>query len=155
MLSKQRIGRIEWELSGQEFEAGIESLILLFAEIFLESVLTNGSESQLMQLVMHERQEPHLPQGMFLSEVIQPLRNAMRQALLKICPELNHTDADFCLQSIIVQLLNVLQIQNLFKGIDENEMPFLNKEKSIEHIVRFSTGGIRQYRRIETISEEG
>ena len=145
LLSEQRMNRIEQELFGPEFQMDIESLIRSFAEIFLEPFLTDRSGLQLMRLMMHERQDPHLPQDLFFSEVVQPTRNIMRQALIRVCPELSQTDADLCLYSIVAQLLNLLQTQVLFKRLDEKEMPILDKERSIEHIVNFSTGGIRQY----------
>jgi len=145
MLAGRRLSRMERELSGRESRMNVEALIGSFAEIFLESFVADARGSQVMRLMMHEKQEPHLPQGLFLREVIQPVRRIMRQALVRACPQLSQTNADLCLHSIVAQLLNLLQAQDLFKGLDEKEMPLLNREKSLEHIVRFSVGGIRQY----------
>ena len=61
----------------------------------------------------------------------------MRQALLVVCPEFNRVDADLCLHSIVAQLLNLIQAQDLFKGLDEEHMPLLNMEKSVKNIVKF------------------
>ena len=145
MLAGRRLSRMERELSGRESRMTIESLILSFAEIFLEPFFTDARGSQVMRLMMHERQEPHLPQGLCLTEVIKPVRDIMRQALVRACPQLSQTNADFCLHSIVAQLLNLLQAQDLFKGLDEKEMPLLNRQRSLEHIVKFSVGGISQY----------
>jgi len=45
----------------------------------------------------------------------------------------------------VAQLLNVIRAQELFKELDKQEMPLLDLKKSIEHVVRFSVGGVRQY----------
>ena len=49
------------------------------------------------------------------------------------------------IHSIVAQLLNLLQAQDLFKGLNEEQVPLLNIEKSINHIVKFSIGGIKQH----------
>ena len=145
LLAKQRIHRLEERFSEKDFQMNLESLIYSFVEIFLEPFIKNGSGNNLMKLMMHERYDPHLPKGLFLNEVVQPVRNTMRQALLVVCPELNRANADQCLHSIVAQLLNLLQAQHLFEGLKEEQVPLLNIEKSIKHIVKFSIGGIKQY----------
>ena len=145
LLTKQRIHRLEERFSEKDFQMNLESLIYSFVEIFMEPFIKNGYSNNLMKLMIHERYDPHLPKGLFLNEVVQPVRNTMRQALLVVCPELNRTNADQCLHSIVAQLLNLLQAQDLFKGLNEEQVSLLNIEKSINHIVNFSIGGIQQY----------
>ena len=144
-ITEERIRRINQNLSEKGYQTDLESLIRSFAEIFLESFLKDGSGQQLMRLMMHERQDPHLPKGLFLNEVIQPVISIMRKLLIEVCPELSHIDADLCLHSIVAQLLNVLQAQDLFGELDRKQMPILDLQRSIKFIVRFSAGGIRQY----------
>jgi len=72
----------------------LESLIYSFVEIFIEPFVKDNSGNNLMRLMMHERYDPHLPKGLFLNEVIQPVRNTMRQALILVCPELSRVDAE-------------------------------------------------------------
>ena len=144
IITKQRISRLEEGLFAEQSQVSLESLIRSFVEIFLEPFFKDGSGKNLMRLMMHERYDPHLPKGLFLNEVIKPVRNTMRQALLVLCPELKRVDADLCLHSIVAQLLNLIQAQDLFKDSDKKEIPLLDIEKSISHIVKFSSGGIRQ-----------
>jgi len=145
LLAEQRINRLEKRFSEKAFQMNLESLIYSFVEVFIEPFVKDNYGNNLMRLMMHERYDPHLPKGLFLNEVIQPVRNTMRQALLVVCPELNRVDADLCLHSIVAQLLNLIQAQDLFKGLNEEHMPLLNMEKSVKHIVKFSIGGIHQY----------
>lgn len=145
LLAEQRVDRLEKKFCEEDFQMNLESLIYSFVEIFLEPFVKDGSGNNLMRLMIHERYDPHLPKGLFLNEVIQPVRNTMSHALIMVCPELNRVDADLCLHSIVAQLLNLLQAQDLFKRLNEKQMPLLNMEKSINHIVKFSIGGISRY----------
>lgn len=145
LLTKQRIGRLEQYLSAQKSKMNLESLIRSFAEVFWEPLIKDRPSQNFMKLLIHETYDPHLPKGLFLNKIIHPLRNIMRQTLLLVCPGLNPMEADLCLHSIAAQLLNALQAQDLFKGIDEKDMPFLNLEKVLNHIVRFSAAGVRVY----------
>jgi len=143
-FTEQRIHRLEQSLKEYP-QINLESLLCSFAGIFLDPFVKGGLGRNLLRLMIHERQDPHLPKALFLNEVIQPVRNTMRQALLMVCPGLNRADADLCLHSIVAQLLNLLQAQDLFKGLSKKEMPLLDVKKSVGHIVTFSIGGIRQY----------
>ncbi len=145
LLAEQRVSRLEKKFSEKDFQMNLESLIYSFVEIFIEPFVKDNSGNNLMRLMMHERYDPHLPKGLFLNEVVQPVRNTMRQALIFVCPELSRVDAEQCLHSIVAQLLHLLQAQDLFKGLNEEHMPVLNIEKSVKHIVKFSIGGIHQY----------
>jgi hypothetical protein len=89
--------------------------------------------------------EPHLPKGLFLNKVIQPLRNSMQPKLLSMYSGLNQMEADLCLHSIAAQLISALQTQDLFKGSDVKDIPFMNMKKVLNHIVRFSVAGVQVY----------
>jgi hypothetical protein len=53
-------------------------------------------------------------------------------------------DADLCFHSIVAQLMSLVHAQDMFGGVDNKQMPLLDVEKGVSHIVRFSSGGIRQ-----------
>lgn len=144
-LTEQRVHSLERVLSSNDIQNNLQSFIQSFVEIFLEPFIKNSSGNCLMNLMMHERYDSHLPKELFLKEVIQPVRNTMRQALVMVCPRLNRVDADLCLHSIVAQILNLLHTQELYKGLDKKDMPILDIEKTVEHIVKFSVAGIRSY----------
>jgi len=145
LLTKQRITSLEKKLYEKDHHMALESLILVFVEIFIELFVKTASGSSFMKLMQHERHDPNLPKGLFLEEVVQPVRSIMREAFLVVCPELSRMEADLCLHSIVAQVINLMQAQDLFKGHNKEEMPLMDIEKSVEHIVKFSIGGVRQY----------
>jgi len=139
-----RINAVRDFLSNKSEQKTLEELIQIFAVAFLEPFLEVGSGQRLMELMMRERHDPHLPQHMFTEEIIQPVKTIMKEALSQIYPRLSDTTAELCIHSIVGQLFHVMQAQELFKGIDKTDMPILDIPKAIEHVVKFSVGGVRQ-----------
>ncbi|MCK4499414.1 CerR family C-terminal domain-containing protein, partial [Candidatus Babeliales bacterium] len=132
-------------LSNPSEQKTLEELIRIFATTFLEPFIKKGSGQRLMELMMRERYDPHLPPHMFVEEIIRPVKTIMKEALSQILPELTDTAAELCIHSIVGQLFHIMQAQELFKGMDKTDIPILDMPKAIEHTVKFSAGGIRQY----------
>lgn len=144
-LRDRRIDAIREFLSDKRERGTLEELIHRFAEAFLEPFLKDGSGQRLMALMMRERNDPHLPRHMFIEELVQPVKSIMKAALLQICPGLRDVEAELCIHSIVGQLVHVIQAQELFEGMDKTTVPVLDLPKALEHIMKFSAAGIRQY----------
>ena len=144
-IRDQRINSIRRILLNQTEQTALEALLQSFATEFLEPFREDGTGNRLMKLMMKERNEPHLSNQIFIDEVIQPVKNIMKDALIRICPGLHDTEADLCIHSIVGQLTHVLQARDLFKGMDITTAPVLDLPKALEHVVKFSAAGIRQY----------
>ncbi|MBW2331823.1 MAG: TetR/AcrR family transcriptional regulator [Deltaproteobacteria bacterium] len=144
-IRDQRIHGIRSVLLNQTEQTTLEALLQSFAAAFLEPFQKSGVGHRLMKLMMKERNEPHLPKQIFIDEVIKPVKNTMIDALTRVCPGLGGTEADLCIHSLVGQLTHVLQARDLFDGIDKTTTPILDLPKALEHIVKFSAAGIRQY----------
>jgi len=149
-IRDKRIYSIRKVLSDQRGQMDLEALLKSFTAAFLEPFRKGGSGHRLMVLMMRERNEPHLPKQIFIDEVVLPVKNIMKDALMRICPGLRDVEADLCVHSIVGQLTHVLQARDLFKGMDEATMRILDLSRATAHIVRFSQGGIRQYLKEES-----
>ncbi len=149
-LRDQRVNAVHEFLSNQPEQKTLEELIQLFATTFLEPFTEDGSGQRLMVLMMRERHDPHLPQHMFIEEIIQPVKTIMKEALSQIHSGLSDTAAELCIHSIVGQLFHVMQAQELFKGMDKTDMPILDMPKAIEHVVKFSVGGILVFKNKNT-----
>ena len=144
-IRDQRIHSIRRVLLNQTEQTTLEEVLQSFTTAFMEPFREDGSGNRLMKLMMRERNEPHLSKQIFIDEVIQPVKNIMKDALIRICPGLHDTEADLCIHSIVGQLTHVLRVRDLFKGMDITTTPVLDLPKALEHIVKFSAAGIRQY----------
>ncbi len=87
----------------------------------------------------------HLPVDMFLDDIITPTLNAMRNALVKICPGIDESKIPFVVLSIVGQLLHVLHVKAIFQQMDEAALPKFDLAQVIDHVVEFSTAGIRVF----------
>jgi AcrR family transcriptional regulator len=148
-IRHQRIHSIHRILLKQTEQTSLEALLQSFAADFLEPFRKGGIGHRLMKLMMRERNEPHLPKQIFINEVIQPVKNIMKDALIQICPGMHDTETFLCIHSIVGQLTHVLQAHDLFAGMDKTTTPILDLPKTLEHIVKFSAAGIRQYLKAE------
>ncbi|MCK4914347.1 MAG: TetR/AcrR family transcriptional regulator [Planctomycetes bacterium] len=67
-----RINAVRGFLSNKSEQKTLEELIHIFATAFLEPFLEESGGPKLMELMMRERYDSHLPQHMFVEEIIQP-----------------------------------------------------------------------------------
>ena len=144
-IRNQRIDAIQNLLSEKGKNVTLEELVYSFSTAFLEPFLKEDSGQRLMALMMRERYDPHLPQHMFVKEIIQPVKTIMKDALLQTCPGLSDTGAELCIHSIVGQLVHIIQAQELFKGMDKTTVPVLDLPKAVEHVIKFSVGGVREF----------
>jgi AcrR family transcriptional regulator len=119
----------------------IEATVRDFVTPFLE----DDTGRRLTKLVLQERDGPHLPRDFFVSEVIGPLRRATVERLRPACSALDDTTLELCLDSLVAQLLHLIHSWSLYAGADKAQMPLLDTERALAHIVAFSTAGIRHF----------
>lgn len=112
---------------------------------FVAPFLGEDSGQRLMKLVVHERDDPHLPKGFFMTEVIEPLRRTTVEPLKRTCSALDDVTIDLCLDSIVAQLLHLIHTRSFYEGVDKDQRPILDTERTLTHIVAFSIAGIRHF----------
>jgi AcrR family transcriptional regulator len=124
-------------------ETYLEDLIKSFATAFIEPIKDKRKAYQIIKLMDYEMVEPHLPKNMFLEEMIIPIFNAMQNALGKIYPGLDKSKVHLILFSIIGQLLHLIRVHTLFDQSYSIQLPGFDLDEAINHIVKFSSAGIR------------
>jgi len=132
-------------MSDNENVPSLEELLRAFAKSFLGPLVENGKSEQLMKLITREMLEQQLPVDMFIDEVIKPTMAAMTDAMAKVCPKLDKSEMAMLLFSVVGQLLHLVRIRAMFKDATDGEMMKMDLAESVEHIVKFSAAGIRDY----------
>jgi AcrR family transcriptional regulator len=141
-----RIAGIEKVLSQREGHYCLEDLLKTFAETFIGPLVEASRASRLSRLTARECIEQHLPVRMFADEVMKPTMNSMRTALLQTCPDLDESRIPLVTFSLVGQLIHVVHIRAMFEQWgDDLDVPMIDVEKAIDHIVKFSAAGIRAY----------
>jgi AcrR family transcriptional regulator len=132
----------------------LEKLLHAYSVDFLEPFSDPQRSQRFMQLFFRELAEQRLPKNMFLEEMAAPVMAAMEDALAVLCPNLNKHDAQMSALSITGQLVHIMQVKVLFEGApglasgesrggQGHSIASINIDDAIDHIVKFSAGGIR------------
>ena len=140
-----RIGGIREVMSRNSGNPSLEDLLRSYANAFIEPMVDESRGRRLMKLMVREMLDRHLPQNMFLKEMIIPVMAALQQALVKVCPGLEKSKAQLAMLSIAAQLIHVVHIKAMFEQTDNAEMPKFDLTEAVDHIVKFSAAGIRAY----------
>lgn len=145
-MRDSRIASIERIYQKKEQKPSLDELIKSFADEFIGSIVDTQKTSRLGKLMAREYINKHLPENMFLNEIMMPTVNAMQKALMLTFPNLDESKIPLIVFSIIGQLVHLVHVRELFKE-DTNELirKAFNSNEIINHIVKFSCAGIRAY----------
>lgn len=123
--------------------ARLEDVIEAFARSFVEPLQDPKKGRTMCHLYSREMMQPLLPKGMIFVEMIDPIRDTMREAFAKVYPGLEGRKAVFALHGLVGQLLHFLQSAQMYQdsGIDDN--PFSNMQEWLEYTVDFTAAGLR------------
>ena len=145
-LRDKRITPIRMMMEEQSVEdMTLEKLLRTFAEAFLGPLLEdedNSGGGQFIHLIMHEMLDPRLPPELFANEVVRPIQKVWREALLMVCPSLDETVGQLCIQSMIAQLIHSFRPRRLFSNAGTYPV---DRNAVVDHIVRFTAAGMRDY----------
>jgi len=121
----------------------LEKLLHAYSVDFLKPFSDPQRSQRFMQLFFRELAEQRLPKNMFLEEMAAPVMGAMEDALAVLCPNLNKHDVQMSVLSITGQLVHIMQVRVLFEGAQGHSITSIDIDEAIDHIVKFSAGGIR------------
>jgi len=140
-----RIASIDKVISQNDDKPPLEELLKSFSEAFIGSLVDESRARRFCKLWAREMIDQHLPPNMFVDNIITPTLTAMYDALIKTCPGLDESKIPFVVLSVVGQLLHVLHVKAIFEQSNETAMPKFDLAQTIDHIVKFSTSGIRVY----------
>jgi hypothetical protein len=126
-------------------EPRLEDLLRSYADSFLSPLADGDHSCRFVHLMAREMIDPHLPQGMLITEMIGPVMMALSEALCAVSPGLDQRNARPIILSIVGQLVYTVCAVHMFESSEDPELPPLDLNEMIEHIVKFSAAGIRGY----------
>ncbi len=141
-LRDRRIEAIRRDMSGVE-DPSLEYFLETFANGFMDPLVGNGRGQLFLAFINREMAAPHLPQEVFLENFLNPLMTVAGDALARVAPPMDPGAVRLCLMSMVGQLLHALMVRMHFTP--EGHSPVLPGDLGdhIEHIVRFTAGGVR------------
>ncbi len=145
VMRDTRLASIEKVMSQKGGNPSLEELLTSYANAFVEPLVDKDKGSRFIKLMSREMVDRHLPQNVFLDEMIIPVMNALQQALIRICPNLDKVNARLSILSLIGQLVHTSIAEIMLEQGDNPEMQKFELAKVVQHIVKFSAAGIQAY----------
>lgn len=145
-LADIRVNSINDYMAKDSSNINLEGLLTAFSHAFLQP-LVDKSGNVILELMVREMLDPHLPAGMFFEQTIMPVLVTFQKALLKICPRLTPDVAILCIRSVISQLLHIILAKKVFPEVGEGLDTKSGDLFGVDHIVRFSAAAIRDFQK--------
>ncbi len=142
-MREVRLASIEQVMAQQAGEPSLEDLLNSYANAFVEPLVGAQAGRRFIKLMAREMVDQHLPQNIFLEEMIMPVMIALQQALVRICPGLDEASARLAILSVVGQLVQTVTAETMLEQSDRPELPKLELAEVVKHIVKFSAAGIR------------
>lgn len=126
-------------------DATLEDLLRAFSWAFLNPLGDEERGARLFKIMVREMLDPHLPSSMFFEEVIRPVVNSLAEAITKVCPGIDTTNAALCVHSIVAQLLHTVHTKKILARVESLPWEIPQFEDFVNHIVKFSAAAIRSF----------
>jgi AcrR family transcriptional regulator len=140
-LTGRRVAALRALLAGDPPE--LASVVHTFALAFLAPLHGSVRGRETMLLLLHEMVDGQLPANMIARHMMQPTLAALADAIDRACPGLSPERLALCCQSLIAQLVHVLQVQRLREHGRIDAVPAPDIDATVRHIVRFTCAGVR------------
>jgi len=154
IMRETRTAGIRKAMSGNELPS-LEELLKSYARSFFEPLADESGLSvgqghcRFVELMIREMVDPRLPADMFVTEMVSPVMAVLTDAIQTVCPWLKPPTVQRMILSVVGQLVYVVAARRMFERCDCANLPRLNPEEMIDHIVRFSAAAIRGYEKGE------
>lgn len=147
-LRDYRITRVRDAMAKDD--ATLETVLRAFANAFLEPLVDDSRGRLLMLLYQREMARPMLPANMFFEDLIDPITQVMFEAFDQTCPGLTQQRKQLCLNSLVGQLLFVVQCGRTYELAGRHDAPVLDRTLMVEHTVKVIEVAVKHF-----VSEEG
>lgn len=121
----------------------LEAVLGAFAASFLSPLSSRGEGRTLVDLMVRELAEPHLPRRMFQQLYAEPVQRALADAMVATTPGLGADEARASATSFVAQLVHQVHAARRNGASPCHPTCAEALARHIRHIVRFSAAGVR------------
>ncbi|MHC4996594.1 MAG: CerR family C-terminal domain-containing protein [Planctomycetota bacterium] len=152
-MKRARLEAIAAVVDEAEANGDLELLLRAFSEAFYQPMMEPGRGQLLFMIFMRELTDPQLDPGVLAEKMVRPTQGAMVEALMRVVPGLGAERAVVCFRLLVGQLVHLVQIWTMARRLGDRELAPFEVNEMVDHIVRFTVGGIGAYR--DEIGSEG
>lgn len=142
-MRETRIASIEKVMRREDAEPSLEELLSSYADAFVEPLVDKLTGGRFVKLMAREMVDKHLPQNVFVEEMVVPVMVALQRALMRLCPGLDEVNARLAILSVVGQLVHTVCAKTMLEQSDNPAVPKFELAEIVEHVVKFSAAGIR------------
>ncbi|QNN23285.1 TetR/AcrR family transcriptional regulator [Planctomycetales bacterium ZRK34] len=122
----------------------VAAIVDTFARAFMQPLSDPQRGRIMLKLFMRELSDPHLPPGMFMQQMAEPMQELMRDALQRTCPGLGEQAARMCFHSLVGQLVHLVQVWKMMVDVGQTDSDLQSYvDTGLRHVVRFTVAGIK------------
>jgi AcrR family transcriptional regulator len=145
-MRRFRTHAVHKALDEAEPRGDVAAIVETFARAFMQPLSDPKRARTMLRLFMREMSDPHLPTGMFVQQMAQPMQELMRDALQRTCPGLSEEAARMCFHSLVGQLIHLVQVWKMMvdAALEPGDLQ-THLDAGLRHVVRFTVAGVRSY----------
>lgn len=142
-MRESRIARVRRTMEEAGEEASLDLLLEAFVGAFVEPLIAESTGRHWLRLLARELLDPQLPVRMFHAEMVEPVHEVMIEALARVAPGLDESQALLCVQSLegqLVHFVNLHRFCSRSRGV--RAIMAFSLAEAMQHVRRFSRAGI-------------
>ena len=142
LLREQRVRSVRSVPAGTDGPPDPAAVVRAFTMAFLEPHLDERRGHLLMNLFSRELLDPHLRPGTLQREIIDPVEEALVEALRRTGVRLRGRAARRCVESVVAQLAHAVRMRGIAGAASARVRDDFARRGIVDHIVTFSIAGI-------------
>ncbi len=119
----------------------LRGIVRVYVAEFMESILASPEEQRLLHMMLDEMGRSEDVTELLFEELIYPIHTILKDAVLKMRPELSSEKASLCVTSITGQILHFLKARVVIERTSGRVYDAEFIAEIIEHITDFSLRG--------------
>ncbi len=134
--------KIRGSMKNPEDPPDLQSVLASYAQEFIEPESDGKGSRYILQLFSRELLDPHFPPELLFGELVEPVQEALIQAINAVCPGCDLDDLRVYVQLFVGQLIHLLHMNAYFGPERCSQLSFSISPEAIEKIVKFTSAGI-------------
>jgi|GEM_PF-503621 len=149
-LRRSLLQRIRASVEERDSPPALEDVLRAYAVAFVAPSEGHSRARHLFQLFSRELLDSHLEREVLLSELIEPVQEGLREAVLAAEPSIDDESLRRGIQLFVGQLVHLLHLNGYFTPDQCRRLGFSLFQETLDAIVCFTAGGMRALRQDPT-----
>ena len=120
----------------------LKNLIRTYVSLFFEDILLSHEKQKFLEIILAEMSGNGMANDILVNEIVGPVHNIMKQAILRARPEISNKQASMYISSITAQVIHFIRARDIVSHTLNHKYDKKLIKDIAEHITDFSLRGI-------------